>query len=69
MERKKENKVLEKRRSKIVAFNLSQDVISKFNDKVGYNFRSKTVDNLISNFVNKKKERLSPQRNPGGKSS
>ena len=53
MEKKIENNVVEKRRSKVVAFNLSEDVISKFNDKVGYNYRSKIVNGLISNFVNK----------------
>ena len=55
MEKKKKKQTVEKKRKKIVAFNLSEDVIDDFNNKINYNLRSKTVDNLISDFVNKKK--------------
>jgi len=47
-------KAVGKKRKKIVAFNLSVDNINKLENKIGYNSRSKIVDNLISNFVNKK---------------
>ena len=62
MERKNKKQTLEKKRKKIVAFNLSEDVINDFNNKINYNSRSKIVDDLIFDFV--KKGKGSQGRNP-----
>ena len=68
MQAQRRNKTSEKRRSKIVAYSLSQDVIDEFNDKVGYNFRSKIVNGLISDFIKKKGSSVrqqTPKKQPG----
>ena len=55
MVRKKQRKVSEKSRKKVYAINLSVDNVNKLENKIGYNSRSKIVNELISDFVNKKK--------------
>lgn len=42
----------EKKRKKIVSYNLTEDLLNSFNSKVLFTSRSKTIENLISNFVN-----------------
>jgi superfamily II DNA/RNA helicase len=39
---------------KIFSFSLTPELIEKLNEKIGYNSRSETVNQLILEFVNKK---------------
>jgi len=55
MQAQKKNQILEKSRKKIYAFTLSEDNILKLENKIGYNSRSKIVNELISNFVKRGK--------------
>ena len=43
-------------RKKICSFNISEDIINKFNHQVDYNFRSKTINQIISDFLENKKD-------------
>jgi len=40
-------------KKKTITCNLSEDNLNKLNEKIGYASRSKVIDNLISDFVNK----------------
>ena len=51
-------------KKKICSFNISEDSNNKLTKKVGYNNRSKTVDNLISNYVKKGPHRRREPRIP-----
>ena len=54
MSLKNKNQILKKSKKKTYSFNLSIDNVNQFTDKIGLAPRSKVVDILISNFVNKK---------------
>jgi len=55
MSAKKKNQLVEKSKKITYTFTLSPDNVKKLEDKIGYNSRSKIVNELISDFVNKKK--------------
>lgn len=49
----KQSGKLSTKKKRVTTFNLTEENLNKFNEKIGYASRSKVVDNLISDFVNK----------------
>lgn len=55
MTKEKDKSIGKKERKRIYAFNLSENVVNKLNDKIGYASRSKALEKIISKWLAKAK--------------
>jgi len=54
MKKQKEKTPIRKNRKIRYSFSISEDVIGKLNDKIGYGSRSKVIESIISQFLDNK---------------
>ena len=55
MKEQKEKTPIRKNRKIRYSFSISEDVIDKLNDKIGYGSRSKVIESIISHYLDNKK--------------